>query len=356
MIHSAHASRYHWRAEVSDDGPPRPRGVAVLARLRRPRPRRAGAVARATMRRAQRGERAAGTGTCLRLRGDGPGKRRRRATGCRRRLEGQSHGRPRRHRRPRRPPGHRGRPRDPALRYHPRNSAAVASTRRARRTRIAAPRWPGSVHVRGDDRRGEDGREAARNQARPRLEAPNTPSETPSHDRPEDRDPALEPGGDLARDARGGAAGRPPRLRPSLDVGPPVRDLRRPVPADLRGLVAARRLGDGDRADAPRPARRREHRSAIPGSSPRPPRRSTTSATAGRSSASAARGWSSSTRPTASTSGSGFGQRLDWLDESVGAMRAVLDGGSATSEPRRRTTRSTTCATSRCPSRSACRS
>jgi alkanesulfonate monooxygenase SsuD/methylene tetrahydromethanopterin reductase-like flavin-dependent oxidoreductase (luciferase family) len=29
--------------------------------------------------------------------------------------------------------------------------------------------------------------------------------------------------------------------------------------------------------------------------------------------------------------GSGFGQRLDWLDESVGAMRSVLDGGSATS-------------------------
>ena len=30
--------------------------------------------------------------------------------------------------------------------------------------------------------------------------------------------------------------------------------------------------------------------------------------------------------------GTGFGQRLDWLHESVGAMRAVLDGGSATSE------------------------
>jgi alkanesulfonate monooxygenase SsuD/methylene tetrahydromethanopterin reductase-like flavin-dependent oxidoreductase (luciferase family) len=29
--------------------------------------------------------------------------------------------------------------------------------------------------------------------------------------------------------------------------------------------------------------------------------------------------------------GSGFGQRLDWLDEAVGAMRTVLDGGSATS-------------------------
>jgi alkanesulfonate monooxygenase SsuD/methylene tetrahydromethanopterin reductase-like flavin-dependent oxidoreductase (luciferase family) len=29
--------------------------------------------------------------------------------------------------------------------------------------------------------------------------------------------------------------------------------------------------------------------------------------------------------------GTGFGQRLDWLDESVGAMRAVLDGESVTS-------------------------
>jgi alkanesulfonate monooxygenase SsuD/methylene tetrahydromethanopterin reductase-like flavin-dependent oxidoreductase (luciferase family) len=29
--------------------------------------------------------------------------------------------------------------------------------------------------------------------------------------------------------------------------------------------------------------------------------------------------------------GSGFGQRLDWMDEAVGAMRTVLDGGSATS-------------------------
>jgi alkanesulfonate monooxygenase SsuD/methylene tetrahydromethanopterin reductase-like flavin-dependent oxidoreductase (luciferase family) len=31
--------------------------------------------------------------------------------------------------------------------------------------------------------------------------------------------------------------------------------------------------------------------------------------------------------------GTGFGQRLDWLDESVAAMRTVLDGRSATSEP-----------------------
>ena len=28
-----------------------------------------------------------------------------------------------------------------------------------------------------------------------------------------------------------------------------------------------------------------------------------------------------------------FGQRLDWLDESVAAMRAALDGESVTSEP-----------------------
>ena len=31
--------------------------------------------------------------------------------------------------------------------------------------------------------------------------------------------------------------------------------------------------------------------------------------------------------------GSGFGQRLDWLDESVAAMRGVLDGESVTSQP-----------------------
>jgi alkanesulfonate monooxygenase SsuD/methylene tetrahydromethanopterin reductase-like flavin-dependent oxidoreductase (luciferase family) len=31
--------------------------------------------------------------------------------------------------------------------------------------------------------------------------------------------------------------------------------------------------------------------------------------------------------------GSGFGQRLDWLDEAVAAMRGVLDGESVTSEP-----------------------
>jgi alkanesulfonate monooxygenase SsuD/methylene tetrahydromethanopterin reductase-like flavin-dependent oxidoreductase (luciferase family) len=31
--------------------------------------------------------------------------------------------------------------------------------------------------------------------------------------------------------------------------------------------------------------------------------------------------------------GSGFGQRLDWFDESVSAIRALLDGGAVTSEP-----------------------
>jgi alkanesulfonate monooxygenase SsuD/methylene tetrahydromethanopterin reductase-like flavin-dependent oxidoreductase (luciferase family) len=31
--------------------------------------------------------------------------------------------------------------------------------------------------------------------------------------------------------------------------------------------------------------------------------------------------------------GSGFGQRLDWLDESVGAVRAMFDGASVTSAP-----------------------
>ena len=31
--------------------------------------------------------------------------------------------------------------------------------------------------------------------------------------------------------------------------------------------------------------------------------------------------------------GTGFGQRLDWLDESVAALRTLLDGGEVTSEP-----------------------
>ena len=80
-----------------------------------------------------------------------------------------------------------------------------------------------------------------------------------ARDRPEDRHPAVEPSRELARDAGRGAAGRSARLRPPLDVGPPLRHLRRPVPADLRGLDAARGVGDGDRADPPGPARRGQH-------------------------------------------------------------------------------------------------
>ena len=54
--------------------------------------------------------------------------------------------------------------------------------------------------------------------------------------------------------------------------------------------------------------------------------------------------------------GSGFGQRLDWLDESVGAMRRAARrrvGHLGAGRPLRR---STTCATARSRSRSACRS
>ena len=53
--------------------------------------------------------------------------------------------------------------------------------------------------------------------------------------------------------------------------------------------------------------------------------------------------------------GSGFGQRLDWLDESVAACRDLLDGESVTSAPGGHY-RSTTCATPRCPCRPTCRS
>ena len=92
-------------------------------------------------------------------------------------------------------------------------------------------------------------------------------------------------------------------------------------------------------------------RSATRASSRRPPRRSTTSAAAGRSSASAGPGSSLEHQAHGIDFGTGFGQRLDWLDESVGAMR---DGSSTASRSRRRraaATTSTTCATLRCRSR-----
>ena len=58
---------------------------------------------------------------------------------------------------------------------------------------------------------------------------------------------------------RGGRAGRPARLRPRLDVGPHLRDLRRPLPADLRGLHGPRGARPGHRTRPPGPVRRREH-------------------------------------------------------------------------------------------------
>ena len=122
-------------------------------------------------------------------------------------------------------------------------------------------------------------------------------------------------------------------LRPPLDVGPPVRDLRRPVPADLRGLVGARRVGDGDRADAARAARRRQH---VPQPGPRRQdsrRRSTTSAAAGRSWASAAPGWSPSTGPTASTSGRASASASTGSTSRSARCAALLDGGTVTSAP-----------------------
>ena len=145
----------------------------------------------------------------------------------------------------------------------------------------------------------------------------------PSHDRPQDRHPALEPGRQPG-----------PRCstRPSASTGSATTTSGRGTTSTRS---SATRTSRSSRA-GPRSARGRWRpsgrasgcssaptRSAIPGSSPRPPRRSTTSAAAGPSSASAGRGWSSSTRPTASTSASGFGQRLDWLDESVAAMRGA---------------------------------
>ena len=138
---------------------------------------------------------------------------------------------------------------------------------------------------------------------------------------------------DLAGDARRRAAGRPARLRPPLDVGPPLRDLRRPVPADLRGLVAARRLGHGDGADTARPARRRQH---VPQPGPRRqdrrdarPRQRRPGDPGHRRGVDGA----SSTRPTASISGPASASASTGSMSPSPRCARVLDGESVTSAP-----------------------
>ena len=74
-------------------------------------------------------------------------------------------------------------------------------------------------------------------------------------------------------------------------------------------------------------------RSATPGWSPRPRRRSTTSAAAGRSSGIGGAWMEPSTAPTASSSAPASASGSTGCDEAVGAMRGVLDGESVTSAP-----------------------
>ena len=78
------------------------------------------------------------------------------------------------------------------------------------------------------------------------------------------RDPqARRPGADLRRvvagGARHGAAPRPPRLRLPVGPRPPVLDGRRSVPAVLRGLDDAHRVGDGHDPDPARADGRSQH-------------------------------------------------------------------------------------------------
>ena len=70
---------------------------------------------------------------------------------------------------------------------------------------------------------------------------------------------ALEPGERLAVVPVGCRACRGARIRPRLDLGPPLRDLRRSAPADLRGLHGPGCGGAGDEAHPPRAVRRGQH-------------------------------------------------------------------------------------------------
>ena len=123
------------------------------------------------------------------------------------------------------------------------------------------------------------------------------------------------------------------RLRPPLDLGPHLRHLRRPAPADLRGLHGARGPGPGDGADpgsacssAPTPSATRASRR----SRSRP---STTSAAAGRSWASAVPGSGPSIRPSASTSAPGSGSASTGWPRRLPRSVTLLDGGEVTSPP-----------------------
>ena len=132
---------------------------------------------------------------------------------------------------------------------------------------------------------------------------------------------------------------------------PIVGSSRRP---DLRGLADARGLGPGDRADPDRADGRGEH-VPQPGARPRRWRRpSTTSATAGRSSASARRGSRRSTRPSGSSSATGPPERLRWLGRGA-ADHARHARRRAGRRRRARTTRRRTSATIRRRSRRSCR-
>ena len=122
------------------------------------------------------------------------------------------------------------------------------------------------------------------------------------------------------------------RLRPSLDLGPPAGDLRRPGPADLRRLRRARRGRGSDVADPAGPVRRGQH---VP--NPGLAVKAITTIdhiSGGRAVLGIGGAWfEEEHRAFGLDFGSGFGQRLDWLAEAVPAMRALLDGEEVTSAP-----------------------
>ena len=174
--------------------------------------------------------------------------------------------------------------------------------------------------------------------------------------RPQAWNPALGPVDELAGDARHRPARRRARLRPPLGVGPPVRDLWRPVPADLRGLV------DPGRAGPWRPRRTRLGLLVGANTFRNPGLVAKTAATLdhisdGRAILGIGGAWMEPEHTAHGIDfGSGFGERLDWLDESVAAIRPLLDGQSVTSAPGGRYHVQRPAPPARCRSRPTCRS
>ena len=142
---------------------------------------------------------------------------------------------------------------------------------------------------------------------------------------------AVAPEDDLAGAARGGPARRRRGPRFTLDLGPPPRHRGRPGPGDLRGLDAPRRLGRHHRRGAQLGLMVGANTFRNPGLTAKAAV-TVDHISGGRAWLGIGGAWFDHEHEAHGIDfGSGFGERLDWLEEAVAAMAALLRGEDVTS-------------------------